>query len=124
MDKILDMAQNKGFGKAQTKKEKDAFEQFWVVDGEVWAADNKTGGTIKPSKETKRYKSGDTDGIDHAVKELAGKADGFYKFGVHEAGSKASWKFDELSTATARAIDATKNLIANKKKEQLAMQIK
>ena len=124
MDKISSMAQNKGFGKAQTKKEKDAFEQFWIVDGEVWASDNKTGGTIKPGKETKRYKSGDTDGIDHAIKELAGKADGFYKFGVHEAGSQASWKFDELSTATARAIDATKNLIASKKKEQLAMQIK
>ena len=118
------MAQNKGFGKAQPKKEKGSFEQFWVVDGEVWATENKTGGTIKPSKETNRYKSGDTDSIDNAIKELAGKADGFYKFGVHEAGSKASWKFDELSTATARAINATKNIIASKKKEQSAMQIK
>ena len=118
------MAQNKGFGKAQPKKEKGSFEQFWVVDGEVWTTENKTGGTIKPSKETNRYKSGDTDGIDNAIKELAGKADGFYKFGVHEAGSKASWKFDELSTATARAINATKNLIASKKKEQSAMQLK
>jgi hypothetical protein len=120
------MAQNKGFGKAKSKKEKEKgeFKQFWIVDGEVWTSDNKTGGTIKPAKETNRYKSGDTEGIDNAIKELAGKADGFYKFGVHEAGSKASWKFDELSTATARAINATKNLIANKKKEQLAMQIK
>ena len=124
MDTASAMATNKGFGKAQPKKEKGAFEQFWVVDGEVWATDNKTGGTIKPHKQTNRYKSGDVKSIDKAVKELAGKADGFYKFGVHKAGSKASWKFDELSTATARAIEATKNLIAQKQKERVAMQIK
>ena len=124
MDAVLVMVKSKGFGKSQSKKEKSKFEQFWVVDGEVWTTNNKTGGTIKPSRETNRYKSGDTESIDKAIKELDGKADGFYKFGIHEAGSKAGWKFDELSTVTKRAIDATKNLMASKKKEQATMQIK
>lgn len=114
----------KGFGKAQPKKEKSSFSHFWVVDGEVWAFDNKTSGKIKPCKETNQYKSGDTASIDSAIKELAGKGDGFYKFGSHEAGAKASWKFDELSTATKRDINATKELMASKRKEKAAMQIK
>ena len=118
------MANNKGFGKAQPKKDKGAFEQFWVVDGDVWTSTNKAGGTIKPYKETNRYKAGDTESIDKAVKELGGKADGFYKFGVHEAGGKASWKFSELSTAITRDINATKNLMAQKEKERVAMQLK
>lgn len=114
----------KGFGKAQPKKEKGAFSHFWVVDSEVWAFDNKTGGKIKPYKDTNQYKTGDTASIDSAVKELDEKADGFYKFGVHKAGAKASWKFDELSTATKRDINATKELMASKVKEKAAMQIR
>jgi len=115
---------SKGFGKAQPKKEKGAFSHFWVVDGEVWAFDNKTSGKIKPCKDTNQYKSGDTASIDSAIKALAGKDDGFYKFGPHKAGAKASWKFEALSTATKRAIDATKGLIASKRKEKAAMQLK
>lgn len=114
----------KGFGKAQPKKETGAFSHFWVVDGEVWAFNNKTSGTLKPCKLTNQYKSGDTKGLDKAMKDLAGKDDGFYKFGVHKPGGKASWKFDELSTATKRSINSTKALMASKEKERAAMQIK
>lgn len=114
----------KGFGKAQPKKGTEGFSQFWVVEGEVWATNTKSGGAIKPCKETNRYQSGDTKDIDDAIKALAGKADGFYKFGVHEAGSKASWKFAELSTVTKRAINSTKTMMVGKQKEKTAMQIK
>lgn len=116
------MAESKGFGKAQPKKEKGAFSHFWVVEGDVWTFDNKGSGAIKPSKETSRYKSGDTDEIDKAIAELSGKADGFYKFGVHAPGSDMSWKFDELSVATKRSINATKNMIASKQLEKTAAQ--
>ncbi|MEO0707353.1 MAG: hypothetical protein AAF050_17035 [Cyanobacteria bacterium J06649_5] len=50
----------KGFGKAQPKKGTAGFSQFWVVEGEVWATNTKSGGAIKPCKETNRYQSGDT----------------------------------------------------------------
>ncbi|MEL6816121.1 MAG: hypothetical protein AAFP03_15135 [Cyanobacteria bacterium J06598_3] len=122
MDIALIMA--KGFGKAQPKKEKSSFSHFWVVDGEVWAFDNKTSGKIKPCKDTNQYKSGDTASIDKAIKALAGKDDGFYKFGPHKAGAKDSWKFDELSTATKRAINATKEQIESKRKEKAAMNLR
>ncbi len=121
MDTVLAMDKGKGFGKAQPKKEKSSFTHFWVVEGEVWTFNNPAGGAIRPCKETNQYKSGDTANIDKAIEELAGKEDGFYKFGVHESGSEASWKFETLSTATKRAINATKNLIASKKLEKAAL---
>jgi hypothetical protein len=111
----------KGFGKAQPKKEKSLFSHFWVVEGEVWTFNSPAGGAIKPCKETSQYKSGDTASIETAIKDLSGKEDGFYKFGVHDPGSEASWKFEPLSTATKRSINATKNLIASKKLEKAAM---
>lgn len=116
MDGVQIMAKSKGFGKAQPKKEKGAFSHFWVVDGEVWAFDNKGSGTIKPYKSTNQYKS-DEAALEKSAQELNGKDDGFYKFGVHEAGKKASWKFEELSVATKRSINATKTLIESKKLE-------
>jgi hypothetical protein len=121
MDNALVMEKSKGFGKTQSPKEKSSFTHFWVVEGEVWAFNNPTGGTIKPCKETSQYKSGNTESIDAAIQDLSGKEDGFYKFGIHEPGSKASWKSEPLSTATKRAINATKNLIASKKLEKAAM---
>ncbi len=115
----------KGFGQKQPQKEKSSFTHFWVVEGEVWTFNNPAGGAIKPCKDTNQYKSGDTASIDTAIQELSGKEDGFYKFGVHEPGAKASWKFETLSVATKRAINATKNLIASKKLEKAdAMKLK
>jgi hypothetical protein len=121
MDTALAMDKGtKGFGKAQPKKEKSSFAHFWMVEGEVWTFNSPAGGAIKPCKETKQYKSGDTASIDSAIEALSGKEDGFYKFGVHEAGAEASWKFEALSAATQRSINATKNLIASKKLEKAA----
>lgn len=116
MDSVQIMANGKGFGKAQPKKKESAFSHFWVVDGEVWAFDNKGSGTIKPYKTTNQYKA-DEASIEKSAQELAGKDDGFYKFGVHEAGGKASWKVEDLSVATRRSINATKTLIESKKSE-------
>ncbi len=117
------MPKNKGFGKAQPKKEKSAFSRFWVVDGEVWALDDKASGGIKPGKTTSQYKLGKTAEIDKAIKELAGKDDGFYKFGASEPDSKPDWTFEELSATTQRSINATKTLIASKalERQQAAM---
>jgi hypothetical protein len=112
------MDKQKGFGKAQPSKEKSAFTHYWVVEGEVWAFNNPTGGTIKPCKDTNQYKSGNKDSLDAAITELSGKDDGFYKFGVHEPGQAASWKVEPISVATKRSINATKNLIASKKSEK------
>ena len=108
---------NKGFGKPQPKKEKSAFAHYWVVEGEVWASDSKGEGSIKPSKTTSQYKAGDTADIDTAIKALAGKPDGFYKYGVHEAGGKPDWKFDELSLTAKRSITSTQALLASQKKD-------
>ena len=110
------MAKSKGFGATQPKKDNSAFSHFWIVDGEVWAFDNKGGGSIKPYKTTNQYQA-DEKGLDAMAKELNGKADGFYKFGAHAAGSKASWKTEALSAATKRSINATKTLMESKKKE-------
>jgi len=110
------MVKGKGFGKAQPKKEKGAFSHFWVVDGDVWTFDHKGSGSIKPYKSTNQYKANEAD-IEAKVAELSGKADGFYKFGAHESGGKASWKFEKTSVVTNRAINATKVLIESKKSE-------
>lgn len=115
------MDKRKGFGKAQPQKEKSSFTHFWVVEGEVWTFNNPAGGAIKPCKETNQYKSGDTASIETAIQDLSEKEDGFYKFGVHDPGAEASWKYEALSTATKRSINATKNLIASKKIEKAAM---
>ncbi len=116
MDSVWIMATSKGFGKAQPKKDKGAFSHFWVVDSEVWTFDNKGSGTIKPYKTTNQYKS-DEAGLEAKAQELDGKEDGFYKFGVHKESDAASWKFEELSVATKRSINATKALIESRKSE-------